>query len=178
MGEYIAFLDSDDAYHPEMIQQLIETLIQTNTDLVVCGFYSTSTERKMVDATNLKRIGLQDEQVLSAKESIESMLMGSFIKAVWNKLYPRHLWNTLRFIEGHVYEDIRATTLVLEQCNRIVAIPQPLVYHRERNERLRRFVYQCGLYHDGWDCTTAGNAERPGETRYPRTHPDYRLLDV
>ena len=35
-GDYVAFLDSDDLYHPEMIQTMLEALLSDNVDCVIC----------------------------------------------------------------------------------------------------------------------------------------------
>ena len=35
-GDYIAFLDSDDAFYPEMIQTMLEGIEKSKADIVVC----------------------------------------------------------------------------------------------------------------------------------------------
>ena len=37
-GDYIAFLDSDDVYLPDMIQTMVEGIQKSQADVVVCGF--------------------------------------------------------------------------------------------------------------------------------------------
>ena len=39
-GEYIAFLDPDDVYHPEMIEKAYKAITQKNVDCVICNFIS------------------------------------------------------------------------------------------------------------------------------------------
>ena len=114
-GEYIAFLDADDAFHPEMIAQL-------------------------QDAKQRKVPGVKKEIILSARDTFIAMMKGNLNVAVWDKLYRRQLWENLRFPEGVVYEDLRTMPLLLTQCSRIAFIPQTLVYYRKREGRNMFYV--------------------------------------
>ena len=46
--------------------------------------------------------------------------------------YVRRLWESLRFPEGRVYEDVSTTYQVLSSAETIVTIPDALVLHRTR----------------------------------------------
>ena len=46
-GEYIAFLDSDDAFHERMIQTLLDVLRLQKADIAVCGVSVHRTEGRM-----------------------------------------------------------------------------------------------------------------------------------
>ena len=50
----------------------------------------------------------------------------------WNKLYPRKLFDSLRFAEGRVQEDELILDKIIRQCGRISVIAEPLYYYRQR----------------------------------------------
>ena len=51
-GEYVAFLDSDDAFYPGMIQTMIMEIKKNNADLAVCGFYAIRTDKQLLHHAN------------------------------------------------------------------------------------------------------------------------------
>lgn len=38
-GDVVAFLDSDDAFLPDFLQVMVQTMISDNVDIVVCDYY-------------------------------------------------------------------------------------------------------------------------------------------
>ena len=56
--------------------------------------------------------------------------------SVWNKLYKRALWKTERFPEGQVYEDVDTTYRIMNMCNKVCVLDQPLYYCRLRPNRI------------------------------------------
>ena len=71
--------------------------------------------------------GLYDRRV-----ALRALADGTINIAVWNKLYRRRLWSDLRFPEGHVYEDIDVACRVVESCDSVCVMEQPLYLHRKR----------------------------------------------
>ena len=132
-GDLVAFLDSDDTFLPEMIRLMVNAIEKENADLAVCGYGKLSTQEKMKPekVSQKNRIMYSEAAVLSSREALNALFLGKLNPAVWNKLYKRELWNTLRFPEGYVYEDSHTTYLVLEQCKRIVFVSQMLVLYRK-----------------------------------------------
>ena len=133
-GDYIAFLDSDDIYHPDMINLLLQSLLLNNLDLSACvytDFSNTHLKKTRFRYRDIKDI-IVKERILSVRESIILLLEGSFPVNVWSKLYRRQLWDSLRFPEGYVYEDWRVMPYLLEKCNNIAFLQHTLVYHRLR----------------------------------------------
>lgn len=54
VGEYIVFLDGDDALHPKMIERLYQALVLYDSDLAACGFNSYETEGCLTEADTEK----------------------------------------------------------------------------------------------------------------------------
>jgi len=131
-GEYVAFLDPDDAFHPEMIERLYDAMYRSGAELALCDYDTFITEGPLTAAKKKESVSFRKEEVLSRQEVLRILAAGKYPMVVWNKLYSGSLWNDLCFPVGLVYEDVRIAPLILEQCSHIIITPQMLVHHRRR----------------------------------------------
>ena len=133
-GQAVAFLDSDDAFSPEMIRAMLEAMQREQADLVVCS-YSVHPVQTLMTAANAKhrkcssrpRGGCYDRVA-----AIRALADGQLENVVWNKLYSSALWRDLRFPEGHVYEDVETAFRVYDNVRRLCVLDDILVSHRLR----------------------------------------------
>ena len=132
-GEVVAFLDADDIFYPNMIQTLLAAMQRNNADIVVGGFDRRIFGTKMGKRRRGKVFAFQQEELLSSSDALVAMVEGRLNKSVWNKLYARKLWDTIRFPNGRVHEDIFTTYQVLDKAERIVTIPGTQMMYRIRN---------------------------------------------
>ncbi|QTE67033.1 glycosyltransferase family 2 protein [Clostridiales bacterium] len=137
-GEYVAFLDSDDAFQPNMIACMITSVDQNKADVVICGYdecytqHNLSSEKKQ----RIKRSYFSKESVLSSSEFLNMLLSGTAEWAVWNKIYCHWLWNDLRFPEGYNYEDMQIDCVLFEKCSRIATLPGSFLQYRNRPDSI------------------------------------------
>ena len=131
-GDYVAFLDSDDAFHPDMIRIMKNALEHTGADVVTCGYDIYNTASRMTGERTVFSHIYKNRQY-SSREALNELITGGLTTAVWDKLYRKELWNNIRFPEGHVYEDVLTTCHVLERVNRIQTLPNRLYLHRKRH---------------------------------------------
>lgn len=133
-GEYVAFLDSDDSYRPEMIQTLIEETMSRNAGMALCGYDTIRSEGRLDYCKQSNKDGFffSDYELLISVEAQRRLLNGKIPFSVWSKLYKSYLWKDVRFPVGHVYEDIMVMFRILEKCDLAVIVPEALVYHRKR----------------------------------------------
>lgn len=134
-GDYVSFLDSDDAYKPDMIERMVEKIESCNCELVACGYENIITNQRL-DAPGRRRkacFSFVREEILTSKEAQRRVLTGRMRINVWSKLYKKEIWSTLRFPEGHVYEDNHVVFQVLEKCKNVLTVPQRFILHRERD---------------------------------------------
>lgn len=123
-GDVIAFLDSDDSFHPHMLATMVDELARSGADVVVCDF-----------DWDLKGSRLERGSFDSAG-ALREMAAGRMELAVWNKVYRRELWDGIRFPEGHNCEGTRTTYRLLERAARVEVLPDRLMFHRTRPDSI------------------------------------------
>ncbi len=134
-GDYTMFLDSDDVYHPDMVEKMVNAIIKSKADLVICSYNEIETEgRKNNEAKIIQHI--QDYKIITAREALLASYDDQIRTYAWNKIYPGKIWDHLRYPEGHVYEDMFVFPDILEQCERILLIPDVLVDYRQRKDSI------------------------------------------
>ena len=135
-GDYIAFVDSDDYIHPEMIGTLYKLARAHSSDVVMCHYVRTSEEQvshelgsavaEVSHYTNIQAI----DQLLRIDEDHQSgKTNGLHWVLAWNKLYKRHLFDGLRYKDGVLFEDVHIIHRLLYKCSKITYIPQRLYFY-------------------------------------------------
>ena len=131
-GEAVAFLDPDDAYHPDFIRAMVKALINENADLVVCKYTKHNTSGIMKQARKSRPLPLIEAGVYDRKSILRSLVKRQLNHAAWNKLYCKKLWNNFRYPVGVISEDTDTTYKILNYCNNVCVINLPLYFHRIR----------------------------------------------
>ncbi len=131
-GEFVAFLDSDDAFMPEMIEKMLSTMIQNDAEMTICEFSVCISNSKMsIKEKNLDSQLIKKDQLLNAADAL-NLLVGEKIGwYVWNKLYKRTVWNGIHFPMGDNYEDLRVMGQIFTNCKRITSTLGLLLLHRQ-----------------------------------------------
>ena len=130
-GEYIAFLDSDDWFTRNAIQTFLTTAQETRADIVACRYYD-----EYVDKT-AESSGLLESCIVEGDAVLAFLVLEPRISvAVWNKFYRVSLFETIRFPEGRIFEDMATTWRVFSQCEKLVNIPDCLIHYRRRENSL------------------------------------------
>ena len=136
-GELIAFLDSDDAFCEDMLQKMSDAMLKSGADIVECN-YALYREIHHMDP---QKIGEKKKYIspgvdrtgLYTKRDALLMEMDSKIATnIWNKLYNRKIWNSIRFREGQNYEDIDIILPLLGEAESVYILDESLVMHRVR----------------------------------------------
>ncbi len=130
-GEIIAFLDSDDAFLPDMIEILVNGLENSDSDIAVCGFYTCMTTQKMRKQKS-NRTYTPSEGVISSKTALTQLIDDQLNITVWNKLYRKRLFAKMRFPEGYMFEDLLLLPELIKQANQIALVAKPMVLYRKR----------------------------------------------
>lgn len=97
VGEYIAFLDSDDTVEPEMYEEMYERAVEENYDIVMCDvniIYVEENRNVVVSTYSSEEVDLSDY-----------IANGNNITYSVNKLYSRRIWEENQY-ERMLFEDI------------------------------------------------------------------------
>lgn len=130
VGDYIAFVDSDDWLEPEMYRIMLAALKTEHADICACNILSCFPERRVA-------WGCQ-EYTTGDSEKILSLLYRdtAYPVSAWNKIYRRELWNDLRFPKGKICEDAFTTYQLVDKASKIVQIPEALYCYRIREDSI------------------------------------------
>ncbi len=127
-GEIVAFLDSDDAFHPEMIQRMVSVIVAEDADVVTCSYSKHYTEKHMP----IQPLGEYQTVIYDRTGALKALIEGKISWFVWDKIYKRKCFENIRFPHGHVYEDVDTIYKVLAISDKIVYCCEPLVMYRKR----------------------------------------------
>ena len=134
-GKYIQFLDSDDYFEPDMLEEMYNHAEKFNADLTVCSSRKVDDEGNILETgspnfpINIDKVPM--EKVFSRKDFKED-IFSLFTPVVWNKLIKRSLLkeNNLEFPPLKIYEDIAFAHSLVICANRIAAFNKELVNYR------------------------------------------------
>lgn len=125
-GEYLGFVDSDDYVHPQAFQILLENAKKHHAQISVSGYQAVT--------------GLVPHPALSdipscswnGKEFLRHCLIDGVDKkpwVLWDKIFHRDCFRTLRFPEGRIYEDNAVVYRAIYEADRIADCDTKLYYY-------------------------------------------------
>ncbi|MBQ8592221.1 MAG: glycosyltransferase [Lachnospiraceae bacterium] len=131
VGEYIAFVDSDDYVSKEYLEKLHSLLQQYQADIAVCTYEKS--EKGTLCVTNSKNTYVLDSERMlrewhGKRKAIETV--------VWNKLYRRSVFgkgkDAIRFPEGKEHEDTYVSHLLVQNATLVAVTESKLYMYRVR----------------------------------------------
>lgn len=125
-GDYYAFIDADDVYHPRHLELLLEAALSENVDLVVCGItQGTDCDLFLRSEVNVTC------HVVSKEEAFALMYGGEWPLMIspWNKLYAKRLFEITRFPDGRFFEDAATVNLAVYEAGRTCLLDCPLYFY-------------------------------------------------
>lgn len=132
-GEFIGFVDSDDYVALDYAEKLYNAAISKNADISVCGF----------DRIDLDTGKLYSREMCKpeSKEIIVSKNPGDMLElngAPWNKIYRAELLKKMHDMVNvpRVLDDMMFLQLIYINANKIVFIPNSLVFYMVRKDSI------------------------------------------
>lgn len=123
VGEYIAFVDSDDTVAPQMYERLYEKAVEGDFDIVMCDvqiFYVETGRTSTVATYPKEEIDLPDY-----------IANGNNITFSVNKLFRRRIWQENQY-EKMLFEDISLIPALLTHYPHIGYVPEPFYHYYRR----------------------------------------------
>lgn len=137
-GEYITFIDSDDIVSTELIEELMRSALEENAEISICDSVNVYDITKAPDYNTSS----QEKTVSAPIEIIRDMwYQKSFMPSPWAKLFKAEIFDTLRFKEGVIFEDIDILHEVFIRASKIVYIHKSLYgyVHHENSTTIKAF---------------------------------------
>ncbi|HCT89974.1 MAG TPA: hypothetical protein DF613_01125 [Lachnospiraceae bacterium] len=133
-GEYISFVDADDSLHSRFIENLVGICLKNDCDIAQCDYLSTAKSSLKLSLNpqyyiKLLNSGQAIHQLCSANDS-------SRYAVVWNKIYKRELFESIRYPLNRIHEDESIIYLLFWQANKIAVTNQYLYYYLRHTESI------------------------------------------
>ena len=138
-GKYIQFLDSDDYFEPDMLEELLGRAEKYNADLTVCSARKVDKNGSVIENSNplwplnIEKVPL--DKPFSPDEFPDD-IFSLFCVVPWNKLYLRELivGNNLKFQNLSSSNDLGFSHISRVSSKRIVVFDKVLINYRYNRE--------------------------------------------
>lgn len=128
-GVFITFVDSDDWVESDFVETLINNLMREKADISIIGY------TMIWDNGNERRLSRDDWYfVFEREQAIRELLIGQkYVFIVCQKMYRAYIFESIRFPEGKIYEDIAVGLPTFLLCNKVVMSGKSKYYYYQRN---------------------------------------------
>ena len=132
-GQYLAFLDADDIYDPEMLRRVYEKANAENSDVIVfrCDQYFMADNTFKSSKFTIKNSLLPEERPF-AGSAIRRDVFRAFVGWPWDKMFRADFVreNDLKFQEQRTTNDMLFVFSALLKAERISLLEMVLAHHR------------------------------------------------
>lgn len=132
-GEYLSFLDADDFFDPEMLEQAYARAKSSDAEILVfrCNNYITEEDRYTDRWNSIEAANIPEIQPFPGT-AVKGNLFFTFVGWAWDKLFSRQYIqeNGLRFQEQRTTNDLYFTYFALAKSQRIVTMDELFAHHR------------------------------------------------
>lgn len=135
-GDYIWFIDSDDALSKGAVSELKSIVTSHHPDLIMCDFYMW---RKVIKLKHKLRGELHRKSFIGPENHLSTDLDALFYGLytcgqlhIWSKISKRVLWQDLRFPVGRLMEDVTLSPRLFMQVKNYFYATRVWVAYRQR----------------------------------------------
>lgn len=112
LGEYVQFVDSDDALFPTIVEKCVDTIIKDNADMVFFGYHRSDNVDVHVPFTGCK-------STADVIKEFYGIYSGGVFNQPWNKLYKKSLISQMFDDTMSIAEDAVFNTHYISNTNKI-----------------------------------------------------------
>lgn len=124
-GEYITFIDSDDAVANDYLYALYKVLHDNEVEIAICDYQIFST------TFPVHKPNLATTTIYSTRQAIKILLETKpFNTSAWGKLYSYRVFQKLRFPTGIIFEDLPTIWKTFAQVENVAYISTAKYYYR------------------------------------------------
>lgn len=132
-GQWIAFVDADDAVSPWYLERLYQAASRQNCEIAQCGFEPFYRQMPLTD------LGDDRCEVFSGEEMqqrIYSPKRQIYLESTvsWNKLYRKELFEKISFPEGKIHEDEAVSYRLYAKAKRVAVLSVRLYWYYQNHE--------------------------------------------
>lgn len=133
LGEYVMFIDSDDMIHPFAIENMMNVLINSNSDMAI-GQLTLINEYVI----NSKNNDISDYEVMDTQTALDRLLrIDGFGSTACGRLAKKNIWNRNGdepFIEGMLHEDLASMWEIINNCSAVCFLRGEYYYYYQGGE--------------------------------------------
>ena len=126
IGDYFMFVDSDDYVENDFCEQALSIAIEHQVEVVSFGYieFWTESEKRLRQST-------REPRLLNKHDAIKELIDRQEIlfNMPCNKIFARHLFDGMRFIEGRTFEDMAIMHLVFDRVKTGIYISDVVLYN-------------------------------------------------
>lgn len=136
VGDYVAFIDSDDFINYQMLLDILEIAQKNNADIAIGDYL------EFIDESSNRNYILQHIEnaptTIEPGETFFYKYYKSLRSVVWRSIYRRSflLSNNLLFHEGIYFEDVEFTPVAFFTAEKVIYTHIPFYYYRKRNQSI------------------------------------------
>ncbi len=133
-GEYIYFLDGDDAITFDCIEKLVKPVHNDPTIEMVMGSFERRANGSPVTRKQRRGVKFQEKDIPKHERVRDSFFNNELHVNAWNKLIKRDflMRYQLFFEEGYLWEDLLWTFFVMKHLSHLYTIPNVTYYQLKR----------------------------------------------
>ena len=129
-GDYVTFVDSDDAIDQNFIFDCYEQIKRYHVDIVMTSFYryKQDTAEFLFQSTKISE-GLK---FFSQDELLVKLYQGSIAIVSWAKLFNKSIFSDIRYPVGKIYEDDYVAHKLYLKANKVLLLNRDYYLYRIR----------------------------------------------
>ena len=135
IGEYVAFVDSDDYIANDMVETACNAITCQNADICIFNIKWIYENGDVYDKVSPSPIS---DELITKDQAFNKLCSSTYFYyvTVVNKLYKRAVFNNLRFPVGKLHEDEFTVHYIFNACEKIVSVKKELYFYVQRENSI------------------------------------------